>query len=270
MPVKTSMDSQPQSQPASIHYNGRHYDRIYEQLWLHSGTQNIEFLANLAAQTGDSILELCCGTGRVAIPLAERGFQVTGVDIAPSMLEEGRQRSQQVEWIEADIQTLDLHRQFSLIIFPTNSIWHLTSLEAVEQCFACVRRHLQPNGRFLVEATNLANQDILMQLFSTKRSLYSTYEDPDGQGTIVVTYSNDFDFAQQINRAKLFFQLPGKEEEVIEDVTFRHYFPQEIEMLLKYNGFKIEQCFGDYDQSPFTSASPNQLLVCRLTTETSH
>lgn len=250
-------------QSSSLLYDGRHYDRIYEQFHPEVGTQDIDFLVDLASSCGDTVLELCCGTGRVAIPIAEKGFQVTGIDLSDSMLATARQRSNAVEWIKADVTNFKLNRLFSLIIFPTNSFCHLTDLAALEACFACVKAHLAPNGRFLIDLFNFSNKAILDNWLCQDRQLLSNYEDPDGKGTIVVTYRNNFDLAQQMNRSIFFFKLPGQEEEVTEEVTFRCYLPQELEVLLKYNGFQIEHWFGDYQKGPFSSASPSQLLVCR-------
>ena len=88
------------------------------------------------------------------------------------------------------------------------------------------------------------------------------YPDPDGNGTIVVTHHNVYDATSQINRIKLFFKLPSQTEEVIEELNLRMYFPQELDALLEYNGFVIEDKFGDYEETPFISSARLQLLVC--------
>ena len=253
-------------QTASLLYDGRHYDRIYEQFYPEVGTQDIDFLIDLANHCGSSILELCCGTGRVAIPLAEKGFQVTGIDLSLSMLEEAKRRSTAVNWVQADVTNFNLNQVFDLIIFPTNSFCHLTDLAAIEACFTCVKKHLAPNGRFLIDLFNFFNPEMLSALVSRERQHLSAYEDPDGRGTIVVTYTNDFDLAKQVNRNTFFFKLPEQAEEVTETVMFRYFFPQELAILLKYNGFKIESWFGDYHKAPFTLNSFSQLLVCSLET----
>ena len=76
----------------SIHYDGRHYDLIYDNCFVFSNLigHDVSLLNDLASQCGGSVLELCCGNGRIAIPLAEQGFQVKGIDISDSMLQEGR------------------------------------------------------------------------------------------------------------------------------------------------------------------------------------
>lgn len=267
---RLSIDSEKESaskisEMESIHYDGRHYNLVYENNYFDPDflVADIPFWIDMANQYGGSILELCCGNGRVAITLAEKGWQVTGVDISESMLLEARRKCSQVEWIHADVRNFDLEKQFSLIIFPINSIIHLTDLESIENCLSRVRKYLQPGGRFIIDIENFLNHDNLEFLLSKTRNLFSVYEEPDGKGTVVVTYENELDWPEQIWNLKLFFRLTGQKKEILEEIKLRLYFPKELDMLLKYNGFTIENRFGDYNQTPFTSQSPRLILICR-------
>ncbi|MDM3844904.1 MAG: class I SAM-dependent methyltransferase [Aphanizomenon gracile PMC638.10] len=249
----------------SIHYDGRHYSLVYENNYLEPNflVSDIPFWIDMANRYGDPILELCCGNGRIAITLAEKGWQLTGVDISESMLKEARIKCSSVEWIQADVQNFALDKQFSLIIFPLNSVGHLSDLQSVENCLKLVRKYLQPNGRFIIDLENYLNPDCLEFFLSKTRNLFSVYEDPDGKGTVIVTYENEVDWPQQTWIWKLFFRLAGQKKEIVEETKVRLYFPKELDILLKYNGFTIEHQFGDYDLTPFTSQSPRQLLICR-------
>ena len=75
------------------------------------------------------ILELCCGTGRLTLPIAKDGYNICGVDNTSSMLEQAKVKASgaglEVEFIEADIRTLDLAEKYDLIFIPFNSIHHL-------------------------------------------------------------------------------------------------------------------------------------------------
>ena len=76
-----------------------------------------------------AILELCCGTGRLTLPLAKDGYNISGVDFTASMLAQASRKAVEegldIPFIEADIRTLDLSRQYDLIFIPFNSIHHL-------------------------------------------------------------------------------------------------------------------------------------------------
>ncbi|QSJ14339.1 class I SAM-dependent methyltransferase [Nostoc sp. UHCC 0702] len=254
------------SENESVIYNGQHYDLIYDNYYPipNLARSDIPFWLDIASQYGDPILELSCGTGRLAVPLAEKGFQVTGIDLADSMLEVAKSKSSQVEWIKADMQNFDLGRKFPLILLPVNGIWHLLNLAALEACFDCIKKHLTTGGKFIIDTFNPGTKIGLDILFDSRNNLYSVYPDPLSKGTVVVTSSNELDLTQQIYKMKLSFKLAGEEKEQVEEMTYRLYFPQELEALLKYNGFKIEHKFGGYDRSPFNSNSFQQIIVCSL------
>jgi ubiquinone/menaquinone biosynthesis C-methylase UbiE len=244
-----------------LYFDGRHYDQRYRDV-----TRDIPFWIEQARRYGDPVLELACGTGRVALPLAKEGFRVTGIDISDSMLAQARRKASQegiaVEWVKADVRDVELGKRFSLVIFPANAICHLLELEDFEACLACVRRHLSTEGRLIIDVFN-PRLDILLR-DSAKRYPHGEYPDPDGKGTVVVTENNVYDRASQVNHIKLFYRLPGQEDELVEELKMRIYFPQELDALLKYNGFVIESKFGDYDEKPFASDSPHQLIVCAM------
>jgi hypothetical protein len=102
-----------------------------------------------------------------------------------------------------------------------------------------------------------------------ERSPFSEYDDPDGRGRIIVTESYVYEPDTQIKRITTFHALPGHDQEVEGELNMRMYFPQELDALTKYNGFAIEDKFGDYDQSPFTAQSEKQIIICSATEETS-
>jgi ubiquinone/menaquinone biosynthesis C-methylase UbiE len=241
-----------------LYYDGRHYDAAVQF------RQDIAFWIGQAKRYGDPILELACGTGRVAIPLAKAGYRVTGLDASTSMLAQARRRSAEegvsVEWLHGDVRDFGLGKQFPVVIFPFNAICHLRGFEDLEACLTCVKRHLRPDGRFILSEFN-PRLDILLRS-AEERYPHTQYVAPDDGGTIVVTENNVYDSATQINHVKLCHTWPGSREEVVEELNMRIYYPQELDALLKYNGLRIEAKLGDYDGAPFASASPYQVIVC--------
>ncbi len=243
-----------------LYFDGRHYDQRYQPF-----VQDIPFWIGMAQKYGGPILELASGTGRISIPLAKENFRVTGVDISDSMLAETRRKSSEedvaIEWVRTDIRDFDLQKRFKLIIFPANTICHLLDLDDVEACLRCVKKHLETGGRFVIDVFT-PSFDILLR-DPTQRYPHSEYPDPNGGGKILVTETNEYDSASQINRIGLFYRLPGREEEFVEELLMRIYFPQELDELLKNSGFEIEAKYGEYDLKRFDSESAKQLIVCR-------
>jgi len=95
----------------------------------------------------------------------------------------------------------------------------------------------------------------------TKRYPYATYPDPNGKGVVEITENNIYDDATQINRIKLYYKI-GDQKEKVDELNMRIFYPQEIDALLKYNGFAIERKFGDYDENFFKSGSSKQIVIC--------
>lgn len=156
--------------------------------------------------------------------MAEAGYQVVGLDNSEAMLSHARSKS-------------------------------------LEACFSCVKRHLDTGGHFIIDVFN-PRLDLLIR-DPAKRYPVAEYPDPDGQGTVVITENLVYDDGAQINRIQWYHKIGDKKEQV-EELNMRIFYPQELDALLRYNGFDIEAKYGDYEEQPFTTGSPHQLPVCRL------
>jgi ubiquinone/menaquinone biosynthesis C-methylase UbiE len=249
-----------QSDAEELLYDGRHYDLVNEDV-----VEDIPFFLRQAKKYGEPVLELACGTGRITIPLAEQGFQITGLDINDSMLAQARRKSTEkglnIEWLKSDCRDFNLNRKFNLIFIPFNTLVHLLDLKSIESCFACARRHLADQGRFIVDVFNPRLEILIRD--SSKRYPVAEYTDPDGRGEVVITENNVYEKATQINRLRWYYRFADQTDEIVQNVDMRIYYPQELDMLLHYNGFAIDAKYGNYDETPFVSTSPKQIVVSR-------
>lgn len=129
--------------------NAEAYDALHDP-----GTteESVELIAELA---GDgAILELAIGTGRMALPLAQRGLNISGFDASPDMLAKLAAKPGGAAipaWI-AEMASFELGQRFDFAFLVFNTLYNLTTQEAQVQCFQRVAAHLNPGGRFLVEA----------------------------------------------------------------------------------------------------------------------
>ncbi len=224
---------------------------------------DISFWLETAKDYGDRVLELGCGTGRISIPMAEAGLQVTGVDAFANMLDGARKKSDRVTWIEADIRSLNLGKTFPCIIMPYETLDLFLDLEDVEKVLACVNQHLQADGRFIFDLRHFSLRYVRDLLQDKTPRFDRVFPYPDGEGEVKVMYVEDYDFETQVYTERMIFHLPDGKE-VAEDFPHRIYFPREIEAILKYNGFAIDRRFGDFDRSPFRGDSVRQILVAQL------
>jgi SAM-dependent methyltransferase len=116
---------------------------------------DIAFYDRLAQATGGPVLELGCGTGRIALPLAQAGLAVTGIDVSAGMLALARRKSERLAaaasrcltFVEGDMARLDLGRRFGMAFIAFRSFQHLLTVDEQRATLTGVRRHLRVDGR---------------------------------------------------------------------------------------------------------------------------
>ncbi|MEW6152994.1 MAG: class I SAM-dependent methyltransferase [Actinomycetota bacterium] len=139
------MDQSPRSR-WSAEAQGR--ASTYDDRWsdLAAQGENVHGEADFVASLGGrSVLDAGCGTGRVAIELARRGFDVVGVDLDPAMLDKARAKAPALDWAQADLATVELGRRFDTVVLAGNvMIFVAPGTEA--QVVAALARHLEPGG----------------------------------------------------------------------------------------------------------------------------
>lgn len=250
-------------EPIPLYRDGRHYDELIRSLPL----GDVPFYVNEAKRAHGPVLELACGTGRVTIPVAESGVEIVGLDQSASMLATARAKGTEagvkIAWVEADCRTFALSRKFTLIFMAFNSMQHLHDHASLAALFAHVRGHLAPGGRFIFEVFN-PSLAILNRDYS-QRYVERQYEDPDGRGTITLEQTAVYDDAAQVNRMTWYFSLPGAKDFRVEQLDVRCFFPQELDLLVRANGFEIEQKFGNFEGKRFASGDMKQIVIARPT-----
>ncbi|HOO96637.1 MAG TPA: class I SAM-dependent methyltransferase [Caldisericia bacterium] len=246
---------------AKLTYDGVFYDSANKYFDF-----ELEFWNTQAKEAGKDILELCAGTGRLTIPLAQSGFNMTGVDFTDSMLEQGLKKTMElglnIDWVKSDIRDFNLDKQFDMIFIPFNSMLHLQTNKDIVDTFKCVRNHLKPEGRFVIDIFN-PSMEILAR-DPNQRFKHSRHEffDPTKNAQVKAFESGGYDRARQIKHVQFIYIYPDGEEH-LESFDLRILYPVEIDTLLEYNGFKVVEKYGYFDMSSFVSDSPKQLIVCK-------
>lgn len=121
----------------------------------------IDFYRELAAHiqaTGQAVLEVACGTGRVAIRLSQEGVEVVGLDLSTAMLDVARRKSgrmSNLRWVEADMHSFDLGETFGLVIIPGHAFQNILAVSDQLACLDSIHRHLAPGGRLVVHVDRL-------------------------------------------------------------------------------------------------------------------
>jgi SAM-dependent methyltransferase len=222
------------------------------------------FFLEYARQLRGPVLETGCGTGRLTIPLAESGVDITGIDIVPAMIEQAKKKTGHlpIRWVIADIRSFDLGMRFGLI-FETGSVFHHLLTRADQEAYlARVHEHLEENGRFIFSLI-FPHSDVIVS-DETEKDWFS-YQDENGH-TIRVSGTEHYDPIRQVKletAIRRWTSGDGKEIITTSPLSLRYCFPQEIEALLYYNGFEIEDRFSDCEKHPLTTTSRIIILVCK-------
>ena len=209
------------------------------------------------------ILELCCGTGRLTLPIARDGYDISGVDYTSSMLGQAKIKASKaglkISFIEADIRTLNLQEKYDLIFIPFNSIHHLYKNEDLFKAFSVVKNHLKERGLFLLDCFNPNIQYIVEEEKDLKE--IATYTTDDGR-EVLIKQTMRYENKTQINRIEWHFFING-EFNSIQNLDMRMFFPQELDSYLEWNGFKIIHKYGGFEEEEFNDNSEKQVFVCQ-------
>jgi SAM-dependent methyltransferase len=221
------------------------------------------FLAR-AQKLAGPVLELGCGTGRVTIPLAQSGVAIAGLDVVPAMLDRARQKAGalSIDWLAGDARSYQLGRSFRLI-FETGSVFqHMLTRADQEAFLARAALHLAPGGQVIVSA--MFPHAHLLATDETEHEWF-TYATPAGQ-PVRVSGTDRYDALRQVRTETAYrrwVDSTGQPVLRVAPLSLRYTFPQELEALLHYNGFRVVERFGDWDSSPLVASSRMMIFVCQ-------
>ncbi len=211
-----------------------------------------------ACRDTSKVLELGCGSGRIALELAREGFAVIGLDNHRGMLKllethrlkltDGRGN---IKLIAADMTDFKLNKRFDRIIIPFNSLFCLQSDRAVIRCFSRVASHLTDHGRLVFDVYRVDPDDDLQESLSDQFEWLTEVVDQDRH--IAVFERHLVDASQQRIDAEYLYQINTGNtdmEEVVCRIPHRYLFAQEIEQLLAQAGLKTRDIKGGFRDEP--------------------
>lgn len=219
------------------------------------------------------VLELACGSGRIAVPLARQAvaldLELVGIDTSPTMLAEAeRKRAElpadarnRLTLIEADVRTWASPAPFDLIITPCSSLSHLLTIEDQLAAWRQAHANLAPGGRFIADLT-MPNLPVYAESMQTppRTTLEIDVDTSDPEtGARLLRYKTTRYFPHE-QRAEIRFLYDkfsegGPPDRYISDFTSHVYYPREVELLYRLGGFRVEARCGDYQGRPLKSSS---------------
>jgi len=237
------------------------YDPVTYDLECDDFDADFPVIEQWAQSLGSPLLDLACGTGRMSIHMARHGYEVTGVDIIPNMIDHAKSKAVKsnvsIDFVVADARNFHLNKQFPFIFMIMNAFQFLHTREDHEAMLACVREHLQSKGYFLFETRNPTSRNLL----EVRNPDGENYTLPDGE-KLAITQQQHYDPMTQIQHYTRYLKFSNGTER-INRTALRYVYPQEMEALLHYNGFQIHTSYGNWEQDPLTATSPAMIYVCQ-------
>jgi SAM-dependent methyltransferase len=208
----------------------------------------VGFVADLAGN--GAALELGIGTGRIALPLAQRGVPVHGIELSKAMVERLRSKpgGEDIEVTIGDFATATVEGTFSVAYVVFNTIMNLTTQAAQVGCFRNVAAHLAPGGCFVVETMIPELQRL-----------------PAGETARVFHVSetrwgiDEYDVATQGLTSHHFEIVEGKLERSF--FPGRYVWPSELDLMAQLAGMTLRERWADWNREPFTNESGKHVSI---------
>jgi SAM-dependent methyltransferase len=238
---------------------------------------DVAFYLGLAGEATGPVLELGCGNGRVLLPLARAGHDMTGLDLSRPMLDvlgdrlarEPRDVRDRVSLTAGDMCEFELGRRFGLIIIAFRSFQMLLTPEQEQRCLAAVRRHLLPEGRLVIDIFD----PLLDLLVADHRAAIPSLPFRSGvhpqsgnEVRVEVLGGTNDRVAQTFEETWRFIEIARDgttlrtEEEVL---RMRWIYRWEMRYLLEREGFSVEAEYSDFEASP-PAYGKEQVWITRL------
>jgi SAM-dependent methyltransferase len=232
---------------------GEHVAARFDERYAHKAEPAVvdPIVDFLAARAGDgAALELGVGTGRIALPLAERGVRVHGIDLSEAMAARLRAKAgaEQVGVTIGDFATATVEGTFSLVYLVANTIMNLTTQDEQVACFRNAAAHLQPGGCFVVEVL----VPRLQRLPPGERF------QPFAVGPTHLGF-DEYDVARQGLVSHHYWIEDGKVDVV--SPPFRYVWPSELDLMARLAGMTLRERWGGWAREPFTGESAEHVSV---------
>jgi SAM-dependent methyltransferase len=208
-------------------------------------------VAALAELAGEGrALEFAIGTGRIALPLVERGVRVAGIDNSEAMLDRLREKpgAEGVEAMVGDMAATRVGGEFSLVYLVFNTIFNLTTQEGQVACFENAAAHLRSGGRFVIEARVPE-----LQRLPLGQTVLPWRADPTGLSYYVYDV-----VTQRLSGQHYYLEDDGIRASPTE---MRYAWPSELDLMARLAGMRLEHRWGGWGHEPFTALSPSHVSV---------
>jgi SAM-dependent methyltransferase len=208
----------------------------------------VQMLAELTGEGG--ALEFGIGTGRIALPLAERGVRVAGIDNSEAMVARLRAKpgAENIDVTIGDFARTRVDGEFSLVYLVFNTIFNLVTQDDQVACFENAAAHLRSGGCFVIE-TGVPD----LQSLPLGQTIIPFRADPEGLSFDVYDV-----VTQRFSSQHYYFDKDGVRAYPVE---FRYAWPAELDLMARIAGLRLQNRWANWTREPFTRVSRSHVSV---------
>lgn len=257
--------------PNTLYRKPEDYDQMYRDF-----TADLQFW-NWAADTygkGTTLGEFACGTGRVTIELAIKGFMVCGVDLSRAMLQTASRKlaqqglSNKVSLLEGDMTVAKTGHLHNLVFVPFTSFAHLVGAEMQLAALRNLRDQLTDDGTLIIDVFNPSIAHLSTGVGTFSNPVYEKRVTLENGDTLVRYRLTRYFQATQLYEWVFYVEIyDGTTNEMVrkytQEATVQVTFPNEWLLLIQAAGLKLVECFGDYNRNSLSNNSPRLIWVMK-------
>ena len=245
----------------------------YDWIVPHLTREDIPFFLNAISESQGHTLELGCGTGRVLIPIARAGFEITGMDLSNQMLsicrdklamESADTRSNVTALINCNMSDFSLRQHFDLVIIPFFTFNYLLTSTEQLSCLSSIRKHLKSSGKVILDLPNprscYLKEDIYLNEFGDEPH----FEMPDGRkGRRKYRISSRDLEMQRLGIETIYYIInpDGAELRLVNEFVGHYLFAHDIESLMLRAGFEIDHIYGGFSREAYDPQTSEDMIV---------
>jgi ubiquinone/menaquinone biosynthesis C-methylase UbiE len=236
----------------------------------------IDFYRRLASEAharGEAVLEVACGTGRVALRLAQDGFNVLGLDLSTAMLTVAREKSDgvpNIRWVQGDMRSFELGETFGLAIVPGHSFQNILTPADQVSTLISIHRHLVPGGILAIHLDHL-DPRWLGALLGDQDGRFEpagSFTHPKTEQRIRTSQAWSYEPATQTAVSETLWEAVDPDGEVLDrwesgPLRFHCIFPFEMQHLLERTGFMVQALYGDFYRRQLGDDSSEMIWVAK-------
>jgi SAM-dependent methyltransferase len=241
----------------------REYDNLadlYDLEYTHD--YDLPLWLSVATREAGPVIEWGAGTGRLAVPLAAAGHDVTAVELSGRMVERGSEKSQSIEWIVGDMRIVHQGRHYGLAVCAFNSFLCLRNVDDALAFLRNAREHLAPGGLLGIEVSAFSPDEL-----AGNPEVRHDFTRDLPEGRLDRFSVSTYDPATQLLHMRLFYERYDDsgtlETRRAHDLTIRITTRDELILMLRLANFEVEAVYGDFEGEPFTSTSDHLIVLAR-------